>query len=54
MKQPIFSYSRQINNDFKTTDPEKVDPEDLPKVKAFEDEFTRGYLQSTEETGPRR
>ncbi|WP_273851165.1 hypothetical protein [Guptibacillus spartinae] len=35
MKQPIFSAGRQINNEFKTTD-----PEDLPKVQAFEDDFT--------------
>src|SRR5699024_12227911 len=26
--------------------------EDLPDVRAFQDEFTRGFLQSTEETRP--
>ena len=28
----------------------EMNPEDLPDVRAFEDEFTRGILQSTEET----
>lgn len=30
--------------------PAEMDPEDLPDVRAFQDEFTREFLQSTEET----
>ncbi|GAB3804251.1 hypothetical protein [Virgibacillus kimchii] len=30
--------------------PADMDPEDLPDVRAFQDEFTREFLQSTEET----
>ncbi|MDO6657786.1 hypothetical protein [Anaerobacillus sp. 1_MG-2023] len=58
MKQPItliilLSFlitGCQISNEIKTTDPEKVDPKELPKVRAFKDEFTRGFLQSIKET----
>ncbi|WP_085992903.1 hypothetical protein [Oceanobacillus senegalensis] len=35
-----------------TTYPAEMNPEDLPDVKAFQDEFTREFLQSTEETRP--
>ncbi|WP_085992902.1 hypothetical protein [Oceanobacillus senegalensis] len=35
-----------------TTHPAEMDPEDLPDVKAFQDEFTREFLESTEETRP--
>ncbi|API92984.1 MULTISPECIES: hypothetical protein [unclassified Virgibacillus] len=34
----------------KTKKPSEMNPEDLPDVRAFQDEFTRGFLQSTEET----
>ncbi|MED3736787.1 hypothetical protein [Virgibacillus pantothenticus] len=33
-----------------TKKPSEMNPEDLPDVRAFQDEFTRGFLQSTEET----
>ncbi|MEF2294067.1 hypothetical protein [Virgibacillus dokdonensis] len=36
----------------KTKKPSEMNPEDLPNVRAFQDEFTRGFLQSTEETKP--
>ncbi|SHH15395.1 hypothetical protein [Virgibacillus chiguensis] len=36
----------------KTKKPSETNPEDLPDVRAFQDEFTRGFLQSTEETRP--
>ncbi|RFA33337.1 hypothetical protein CAI16_15095 [Virgibacillus dokdonensis] len=36
----------------KTKKPSEMNPEDLPDVRAFQDEFTRGFLQSTEETKP--
>ncbi|WP_206892792.1 hypothetical protein [Bacillus sp. NTK071] len=39
-----------MSDDNQTTDPEKVNAEELPKVRAFENEFTRGFLQSIEET----
>lgn len=32
--------------------PAETNPNDLPNVRAFQDEFTRQYLQSTEETRP--
>ncbi|MBA4538833.1 hypothetical protein H1Z61_17315 [Bacillus aquiflavi] len=32
--------------------PKDMDPKDLPKGRAFEDEFTRSFLQSTEEMMP--
>ncbi|NBJ71421.1 MULTISPECIES: hypothetical protein [Clostridia] len=32
--------------------PSEMTPQDLPDVRAFQDEFTRGFLQSTEETKP--
>ncbi|WP_166000879.1 hypothetical protein [Bacillus sp. Cs-700] len=32
-----------------TTDPEKVSEESLPRTRAMQDEFTRSFLQSTEE-----
>ncbi len=34
----------------KTKKPSEMNPEDLPDVRAFQDEFTRDFLQSTEET----
>ncbi|WP_101932580.1 hypothetical protein [Virgibacillus dokdonensis] len=36
----------------KTKKPSEMNPEDLPDVRAFQDEFTRRFLQSTEETKP--
>ncbi|SHH15366.1 hypothetical protein [Virgibacillus chiguensis] len=36
----------------KTKKPSEMNPENLPDVRAFQDEFTRGFLQSTEETRP--
>ena len=32
--------------------PSEMDPNDLPDERAFQDEFTRGFLQSVEETRP--
>ena len=32
--------------------PQDMPAEDLPQVEAFQDEFTRSFLQSTEETRP--
>lgn len=32
--------------------PTEMNPEDLPEARAFQDEFTRQFLQSTEETRP--
>lgn len=42
----------QVNNEDQTKKPSEMNPEELPDVRAFEDEFTRGFLQSTEETRP--
>ncbi|MBN8209796.1 hypothetical protein JI666_13650 [Bacillus sp. NTK071] len=39
-----------MSDDNQTIDPEKVEAEKLPNVRAFEDEFTRGFLQSIKET----
>ncbi|WP_088049475.1 hypothetical protein [Virgibacillus dakarensis] len=41
-----------MDNDKTNTKPSEMNPEDLPDVRAFHDEFTRGFLQSTEETRP--
>ncbi|TKD70793.1 hypothetical protein [Pseudalkalibacillus hwajinpoensis] len=46
----LFLGGCQELNDKHTTDPENLDPEELPQVRAFEDEFTRGFLQSTVES----
>ncbi len=46
----IFLGSCQMSEEKQTTDPEKVDIEKLPNVKAFEDEFTKGFIQSINET----
>src|SRR5690625_3949211 len=40
----------QVDKDETSTNPTEIDKEDLPDVHAFEDEFTRKFLQSTEET----
>src|SRR5699024_4853550 len=40
----------QMDKDETSTNPSEIDKEDLPDVHAFEDEFTRKFLQSTEET----
>src|SRR5690625_3584854 len=40
----------QMNNGDQDIKPSEMNPEDLPDVRAFEDEFTRCFLQSTEET----
>src|SRR5690625_1265071 len=40
----------QVDKDETSTNPSEIDKEDLPDVHAFEDEFTRKFLQSTEET----
>lgn len=42
----------QVNNEDQTKNPSELNPEELPDVRAFKDEFTRGFLQSTEETRP--
>ena len=40
----------QSGRDETKTNPEEMNEKDLPDVRAFEDEFTRSFLQSTEET----
>lgn len=41
----------QVNSEApQTKKPSEMDPEELLDVRAFDDEFTRGFLQSTEET----
>ncbi|WP_405100055.1 hypothetical protein [Oceanobacillus sp. FSL H7-0719] len=40
----------QVNNEDQTKKPSELSPDGLPNVRAFEDEFTREFLQSTEET----
>src|SRR5699024_9847094 len=40
----------QADKDETSTNPTEIDKGDLPDVHAFEDEFTRDFLQSTEET----
>ncbi|GGB60753.1 hypothetical protein GCM10011409_42600 [Lentibacillus populi] len=39
-----------MDNDKTNTKPSEMNPEDLPDVRAFHDEFTRDFLQSAEET----
>jgi len=39
-------------NSTETVKPKDMEMEELPDVRAFQDEFTRGFLQSTEETRP--
>ena len=39
-------------NENQTKKPLEMNPDELPDGRAFEDEFTRGFLQSTEETRP--
>jgi len=39
-----------MDKDETSTNPSEIDKENLPDVHAFEDEFTRKFLQSTEET----
>ena len=46
----IFLGGCQMSEESQTTDPAKVDAENLPSVRAFEDKFTREFLQSIEET----
>ncbi|GGB32099.1 hypothetical protein F3157_21735 [Virgibacillus dakarensis] len=41
-----------MDNDKPNAKPSEMNPEDLPDVRAFNDEFTRDFLQSTEETRP--
>ncbi|MEC5422974.1 hypothetical protein QGM71_05610 [Virgibacillus sp. C22-A2] len=41
-----------MNNEEQSKKPSEMNPEELPDVRAFEDEFTRRFLQSTEETRP--
>ena len=41
-----------MTNEEQTKKPSEMNPDDLPDGEAFEDEFTRGFLQSTEETRP--
>ncbi|WP_249870812.1 hypothetical protein [Oceanobacillus saliphilus] len=41
-----------MDNVDQTKKPSEMSPDELPGVRAFEDEFTRGFLQSTEETRP--
>ena len=41
-----------MNNEEQTKRPSEMSPDKLPDGQAFEDEFTRGFLQSTNETRP--
>ncbi len=41
-----------MDNEDQTKKPSEMNPDELPGVRAFEDEFTRQFLQSTEETRP--
>ncbi|RDW15836.1 hypothetical protein CWR48_19115 [Oceanobacillus arenosus] len=41
-----------MSNEDQTKKPSEMNPDELPDVRAFEDEFTRGFLQSTEESRP--
>ncbi|MEC5422975.1 hypothetical protein QGM71_05615 [Virgibacillus sp. C22-A2] len=41
-----------MTNENQTKKPSEMDPDELPDTRAFEDEFTREFLQSTEETRP--
>ena len=41
-----------MNNEDQTKKPSEMNPDELPDGRAFEDEFTRGFLESTEETRP--
>src|SRR5690625_2534665 len=40
----------QVDKDETSTNPSEIDKDDLPEVRAFNDSFTREFLQSTEET----
>ncbi|MEI3599646.1 MULTISPECIES: hypothetical protein [unclassified Oceanobacillus] len=40
----------QVNNEEQTKRPSEMNEDELPDGRAFEDEFTRGLLESTEET----
>lgn len=42
----------QVNSEGQSSKPSEMAPDELPDVRAFEDEFTREFLQSTEETRP--
>lgn len=42
----------QVNNEEQTKKPSELSPDELPDSRAFKDEFTRGFLQSTEESKP--
>lgn len=39
-----------MNNEEEAQKPSEMNPEDLPDVRAFQDEFTREFLKSTEES----
>ncbi|PAE16131.1 hypothetical protein CHH91_10890 [Virgibacillus sp. 7505] len=39
-----------MSNEKNSVSPSEMDPSDLPDVPAFQDEFTRDFLQSTEQT----
>ncbi|MFC4024367.1 hypothetical protein ACFOUV_11230 [Oceanobacillus longus] len=41
-----------MSNEETNQKPSEMNPEDLPDVRAFQDEFTRGFLQSSVETEP--
>ncbi|MEC5422978.1 hypothetical protein QGM71_05630 [Virgibacillus sp. C22-A2] len=41
-----------MDNEEQSKKPSEMSQDELPDVKAFEDEFTRRFLQSTEETRP--
>ncbi|MEJ8764291.1 hypothetical protein WKU33_00185 [Oceanobacillus sp. HCA-5259] len=41
-----------MNNEEQTKRPSELNEDELPDGRAFEDEFTRGFLESTEETRP--
>lgn len=37
-----------VGGDIQSVSPSEMDPNELPKVPAFQDEFTRDFIQSTE------
>src|SRR5699024_4591107 len=51
-QMPNKNPSTQTEGEQEELKPADMDDEDLPDVRAFKDEFTRGFLQSTEETRP--
>src|SRR5699024_5068113 len=51
-QMPNKNPSTQTEGEQEELKPAAMNEEDLPDVRAFQDKFTRGFLQSTEETRP--